>query len=183
MILVAAPANDIDQPQHTLEYRRALANQSYPCTFEARKCLSLCCTLECNSIEQSVQGCGMTLSVYCGLTATFSPVFAGWNVQCCLRPYGVLWTGGRGWCTLRTSLSGTFLQTLPDLLTSLKGHSLSPRSCPPTRSAPSERLWKQPSPRHARKHEAHPPPVKKKREKKRRSSVSIQTILVLFEQA
>ena len=121
MILVAAPANDIDQPQHTLEYRRALANQSYPCTFEARKCLSLCCTLECNSIEQSVQGCGMTLSVYCGLTATFSPVFAGWNVQCCLRPYGVLWTGGRGWCTLRTSLSGTFLQTLPDLLTSLKG--------------------------------------------------------------
>ena len=33
---------------------------------------------------------------------------------------------------------GTFLQTLPDLVTPLKGHSLSPRSCPPTRSAPSE---------------------------------------------
>ena len=36
-----------------------------------------------------------------------------------------------------------------ELVTPLKGHSLSPRSCPPTRSAPSERfgirLWKQPS--------------------------------------
>ena len=40
--------------------------------------------------------------------------------------------------TLRASLSGTFLQTLPDLVTPLKGHSLSPSSCPPTRSAPSE---------------------------------------------
>ena len=38
------------------------------------------------------------------------------------------------------SLSGTFLQTLPDLVTPLKGHSLPPRSCPPTRSAPSERF-------------------------------------------
>ena len=49
------------------------------------------------------------------------------------------------WCdmvmtTLRTSLSGTFLQTLPDLVTPLKGHSLSPRSCPATRSAYSERF-------------------------------------------
>ena len=42
--------------------------------------------------------------------------------------------------TLRASLSGTFLQTLPDLVRPLKGHSLSPRSCPPTRSAPSERF-------------------------------------------
>ena len=45
--------------------------------------------------------------------------------------------------TLRTlwgSLSSTVLQTLPDLVTPLKGHSLSPRSCPPTRSAPSERF-------------------------------------------
>ena len=40
--------------------------------------------------------------------------------------------------TLRASLSGTFLQTLPDLVTPLKGHSLSPSSCPPTRSAPFE---------------------------------------------
>ena len=39
--------------------------------------------------------------------------------------------------TLQAPLSGTFLQTLPDLVTPLKGHSLSPRSCPPTRSAPS----------------------------------------------
>ena len=43
--------------------------------------------------------------------------------------------------TLRTSLSGTFLRNLPDLVTPLKGHSLSPRSCPATRSAPSERFW------------------------------------------
>ena len=35
--------------------------------------------------------------------------------------------------TLRASLSGTFLQTLPDLVTSLKRHSLSPRRCPPVR--------------------------------------------------
>ena len=42
--------------------------------------------------------------------------------------------------TLRTSLAVTFLQTLPDLVTPLKGHSLSPRSCPPTWSAPSERF-------------------------------------------
>ena len=41
--------------------------------------------------------------------------------------------------TLRASLSGTFLETLPDLVTPLKGHSLSPRSCPLTLpSAPSE---------------------------------------------
>ena len=40
--------------------------------------------------------------------------------------------------TLPASLSGTFLQTLPDLVTPLKRHSLFPRSCPPTRSAPSE---------------------------------------------
>ena len=40
--------------------------------------------------------------------------------------------------TLRASLSGTFLQTLPDLVTPLKGHSLCPRSCPQTRSAPSD---------------------------------------------
>ena len=43
-------------------------------------------------------------------------------------------------CTLRASLSGTFLQTLPDLVTPLKGHSLSLRSVPLTRSAPSERF-------------------------------------------
>ena len=42
--------------------------------------------------------------------------------------------------TLRASLSGTLLQTLPDLVTPLKGYSLSLRSCPATRSAPSERF-------------------------------------------
>ena len=36
--------------------------------------------------------------------------------------------------TLRAPLSGTFLQTLPDLVTPMIGHSLSPRSCPATRS-------------------------------------------------
>ena len=45
--------------------------------------------------------------------------------------------------TLRALLSGTFLQTLPDLVTPLKGHSfnsLFPCSCPATQSAPSERV-------------------------------------------
>ena len=42
--------------------------------------------------------------------------------------------------TLRALLSGTFLQTLPHLVTPMKGHYLSPRSCPATRSAPSERF-------------------------------------------
>ena len=44
--------------------------------------------------------------------------------------------------TLRASLSGTFLQTLPDLVTPLKGQlALYLRgSCPATRSAPSERF-------------------------------------------
>ena len=42
--------------------------------------------------------------------------------------------------TLRASLSGTFLQTLPDLVTPLKGPSLSPLSCPPMQSVPSERF-------------------------------------------
>ena len=67
----------------------------------------------------------------------------------------------------------------------LKGHSLSPRSCPATRSAPSERYGyydcrSNLTSKHARKHETHPPRVKRKEKK---SSVSIQTILVLFELA
>ena len=37
-------------------------------------------------------------------------------------------------------LSGIFLQILPDLVTPLTVHSVSPRSCPPTRSEPSERF-------------------------------------------
>ena len=41
---------------------------------------------------------------------------------------------------LRAPLSGTFLQTLPDFVTPLKGHSLSPRSCPATRSAPIRKV-------------------------------------------
>ena len=69
---------------------------------------------------------------------------------------------------LRASLSGTFFQTLPELVTQLKGHSLSPRSCPPTRSAPSERFgyWyncgSNLAPKHPRKQETHPPRVKSK---------------------
>ena len=42
--------------------------------------------------------------------------------------------------TLRASLSGTLLQTLPDLVTPLKGHSLSLHSCPAMRSSLSERF-------------------------------------------
>ena len=42
--------------------------------------------------------------------------------------------------TLRASISGTLLQTLLELVTPLKGHSLSPRGCPLTLSAPSERF-------------------------------------------
>ena len=42
--------------------------------------------------------------------------------------------------TLRASLSSTFLQPLPELVTPLKGRSLSLRSCPLTLSAPSEGL-------------------------------------------
>ena len=64
-------------------------------------------------------------------------------------PFSGVTSSGRVWrrcrkamvgVTLRASLSGTFLQTLPDLVRPLKGHSLSPRSCPATRSAPSERF-------------------------------------------
>ena len=43
--------------------------------------------------------------------------------------------------TLRASLSGTFLQTLPDLVTSLKGHSFSPRSCPPHAVSALRKVW------------------------------------------
>ena len=42
--------------------------------------------------------------------------------------------------SLRASFSTTFLQTLPELVTPLKGHSLPPHSCPPTRSAP-RKVW------------------------------------------
>ena len=42
--------------------------------------------------------------------------------------------------TLWALLSSTFLQTLPDLVTPLKGHFLSPRSCSVMRSVPSKRL-------------------------------------------
>ena len=80
--------------------------------------------------------------------------------------------------TLRASLSGTFLQTLPDLVTPLKAGALfiSARLSTEAVSALRKvrvliRLWKQPSAQHAHKHEAHPPRVKK-------TSVSIQTILV-----
>ena len=50
--------------------------------------------------------------------------------------------------TLRASLSGTFLQTLLDLVTPLKGHSLSPRSCSPMKEGcrkPVLGVWHTPS--------------------------------------
>jgi len=88
---------------------------------------------------------------------------------------------------LRASLSGTFLQTLPDLVTPLKGtlylraavHRRGQR--PPKGSGTDKTVEANLAPKHARKHETHPPRVKKIEEKK--SSVSIQTILVLFELA
>ena len=75
------------------------------------------------------------------------------------------------WTTLRASLSGIFLQTLSDLVTPLKGYSLSPHGCPPTRSAPSERFGyydcrRNLAPMRSRRHEAHPPRVKKERKKR-----------------
>ena len=60
------------------------------------------------------------------------------------RTEGFSRTGyGRGWhryvvLTLWARLSGTFLQTLPEWGTPLKGHSLSPCSCLPALSSPSE---------------------------------------------
>ena len=73
--------------------------------------------------------------------------------------------------TLWTSLSGTFLQTLTELVTPLKGHSLSLHSCPPMLSVHALRvvwvlikLWKQHiASKHANEHEVHLPWVKKKR--------------------
>ena len=80
------------------------------------------------------------------IAALLSPIImSAWHLKI-LSPIQV-----KSDSTFRASLSGTFLQTLPDLATPLKGHSVSPRSCPQTRSAPSERfgvliwLWKQPS--------------------------------------
>ena len=55
---------------------------------------------------------------------------------CGFQTFRKLYGGG----TLRASLSGTFLQTLPEVVPPLTGHSLSPRSCPPTLVAPSERF-------------------------------------------
>ena len=66
---------------------------------------------------------------FCGYCGLGTLVEAGFHLRQGL---------GSSAITLRASLSGTFFQTLPDLVTLLKGHSLFPRSCPPTRSAPSE---------------------------------------------
>ena len=69
--------------------------------------------------------------------------WANLRVQLHLPPLDLAWNPESGvMCrpTLRAPFSGTFLQTLPDLVTPLKEHSLSPRNCPATRSAPSERF-------------------------------------------
>ena len=90
-----------------------------------------------------------------------------------------------GMGTLRASLSVTFLQTLPGLVTPLKGHSLSPRSCPPTRSAPSEGFGTNKTTEATQRPCTHVnlrhvrPGLEKSKRKKEKSSVSIQTILVL----
>ena len=62
-------------------------------------------------------------------------------LSCAKVEGGVRGVGGRIYSTLRASLSGTFLQTRPDLhVTPLNGHSLSQRICPSTLSATSERF-------------------------------------------
>ena len=84
------------------------------------------------------------------------------------------------WPTLRASLSGTFLQTLPDLVTPPKGQS--PHCCPPTRSAPSERFgywWDCGSnlaPKQARKHEMQPPRIKKRKKKKKKKKMRVRRL-------
>ena len=107
------------------------------------------------------------------LTSALTSLAAGAAAACMVLSLGVTTTPSPhciNWgITLRASLSGTFLQTLPDLITPLKGHSLSPRSCPATQSAPSEMFgyWydcrSNLAPKHARKHETHPPRVKKRK--------------------
>ena len=75
--------------------------------------------------------------------------------------------------TPRASLSGTFLQTLSELVTPLKEHSLSPRSCPPTLSAPSEMFGcledcgGNIASKHALTLEARPPRLEKKKKRKK----------------
>ena len=95
--------------------------------------------------------------------------------------------GGGGGGSLWASLSGTFLQTARfSYITEgvfFISTQLSTDAVSPLRKVQVLiRLWKQPStmftylvPKHTRKYEAHPPPGKKK------SSISIQTIVVLFE--
>ena len=86
--------------------------------------------------------------------------------------------------TLRASLSGTILQTLPELLTPL---SISAQVSADAVTAIRKvwvliTLWKQYSVKHARKLEARPPRVKKKKKKrkKKKSYVWIEVNLVLF---
>ena len=74
--------------------------------------------------------------------------------------------------TLRAPLSGTFLQTLPDLVTPLKGHSffisaqLSSDAVSALRKVRVliKDCGSNLAPKHPRKHEAHPPRVKKREE-------------------
>ena len=57
----------------------------------------------------------------------------------CWSKWNVWLRDHRGVRTLWTWLLGTFLQTLPESVMPLKGHSLSLRNCPLMLSAPSER--------------------------------------------
>ena len=68
--------------------------------------------------------------------------------------------------TLWASLSDTFLQTLPELVTPLMGHSLSLCSCqrPLKGLGPNNYDWKKQVSKHACKHEVHPPQAGKKRD-------------------
>ena len=82
-----------------------------------------------------------------------------WNVCRCHKAYS----------TLRAPLSGTFRQTLPDLVTPLKGHYLSVYSVQRCRQRPPKGsdtnnydCRSNLAPKHERKHETHPPRVKER---------------------
>ena len=116
-------------------------------------------------------------------TCIYIYIYILWTVNCALLwvwlfCFEFQWLGHVS-DMLWASLSGSILQTWPELDMPLKGHSLSPHSCPLTLllSAPSE--WFGYTDKTVEvtwhKHKALPPWVKRKK-----SSILIQNILVVF---
>ena len=101
-------------------------------------------------------------------------------LACCLQNNTITHTPGLSFRQHSSRLCRKCLVRTPE-----KGHSWSPRICPPTLSAPSRRFGSNSffdcessvASIHTRTHEARPLRVKIE---KKQSSVSIQTILVLF---